>query len=89
MKTQFYSLRDQILVSETRKLVAQEQQIVDQVLDYLQEIYSRRVHLKMGYSSLTQFCIKELGYSPGTAQTRVDALEPLTPPIKSSDFLLS
>ncbi len=74
MKTQLRSLSDSILVSETRKLVTQEQKIVDQVLDHLEEIYSRRIHFKLGYSSMTQFCIHELGYSPGTAQTRVDAL---------------
>ncbi len=74
MQTQLRTLSDSILVFETRKLVTQEQQIVDQVLDHLEEIYSRRIHFKLGYSSMTQFCIHELGYSPGTAQTRVDAL---------------
>ncbi len=68
-------LSDQELVQHTQSLVCEEQKLVAQVLDCLEEVFARRLYLKMGYSSMFEFCKNELGYSDGTAQIRIDALK--------------
>ncbi len=45
------------------------------VLKYLSQVQSTKLHLKLGYSSLYKFLIKELGYSEGEAVTRISALK--------------
>ncbi len=45
------------------------------VLKYLSQVQSTKLHLKLGYSSLYKFLIKELNYSEGEAVTRISALK--------------
>ena len=71
----FKSWSDQELVSKTQALVKQEQRLVEELLNYLQEIFDRRLFAKLGYSSMFTFMTDELGYANATAQLRLDALK--------------
>ncbi len=45
------------------------------VLKYLAQVKKQKLHLKLGYSSLYKFLIKELTYSEGEAVARISALK--------------
>ena len=62
------------LILELKKIVTEETRLTSRVLDYLKEVESRKLFLKMGYASLFEFCIKELKYSEGSAQRRISAM---------------
>src|SRR3989338_1908687 len=70
----FKTLNNKELVTQTKKLVSNERKCTADVLRYLQVIYDRRIHLEMGYPSIFEFTVKELGYSHPSAQRRVGAL---------------
>ena len=57
--------------------VKQEKKHTLEVLEYLAEVNRRRLHLKEGYSSLHDFCIRHLKYSEGEANRRVHAARAL------------
>jgi len=60
---------------EIIQLVARERKSNAEVVRKLKEIRNKKFHLEWGYSSLFEYCIKELGYSPGAAARRVGAVE--------------
>jgi len=60
---------------EIKQLVANERKTNAAVVRKLKEIREKKLHLEWGYSSLFEFCTKELGYSPGAAARRVGAVE--------------
>jgi len=74
MNNQLKSLSDAMLISKTQALVAEERRIGVEVLDYLQEIYSRRLYSARGFKSLHEFCVKSLGMSEGSAYRRIATL---------------
>ena len=65
---------DQLLL-QTKNLVQKERQINIQVLQHLQEIQSRKLYLKRGFSSLFEYAVKELGYSESSAYRRIKAMK--------------
>ena len=67
-------LRDNDLITATKTLVAEERMKTIEIIEHLQEIYDRRLHLKRGYSSLHEFLVKELHYSDGAAHRRISAM---------------
>ena len=68
------SLNDSDLLSQTHDLVTKEKQITLDILHYLREIRLRKLYLARGYSSLFDFCTKELGYSEGAAHRRISCM---------------
>lgn len=62
------------LVARVKTLAAQERRITVEILQHLAAIESRHIHLEAGFSSLHEFCVKELGYSDGSAWRRVQAM---------------
>jgi hypothetical protein len=66
---------DQDLLILTKDKAQKERGLTIQVIELLQEVYSRRLHLKRGYSSLHQYCVKELKYSDGAAFRRIKAMK--------------
>ncbi len=68
------NLSDQKLVENLHGLITEERQVLIQILGHLAEICRRRLHSKLGYSSLFTFCVKELGYTESQAQRRVLAM---------------
>ena len=71
----FASMTDNQLLSQTKNLVQKERQINIQVLQHLQEIESRKLYLKRGFSSLFEYAVKELGYSESSAYRRIKAMK--------------
>ena len=65
---------DQLLL-QTKNLVQKERQINILVLQHLQEIQSRKLYLKRGFSSLFEYTVKELGYSESSAYRRIKAMK--------------
>ncbi len=67
-------LPDQVLLAHTRSLVLHEQALQLAVLDHLREIHARHLHLRLGFSSLFDYAVRELGYSEGAAWRRIKAM---------------
>ena len=70
----FKMLSDETLVQNTKQEVAREREATIAILEYLEEIESRRLYSKYGYSTLWEFVVKELGYDSGSAQRRINAM---------------
>lgn len=68
-------LSDSELVAETKRCVAREREATLAVIERVREIQRRLLHLEIGYSSLHEFCVVELGYSDGAAYRRIHAME--------------
>ena len=65
---------DEDLITKTKRLVAEERMKTVEIIEHLQEIYDRRLHLTRGYPSLHEFLVRELGYSDGAAHRRISAM---------------
>ena len=63
-----------MLLAHTRSLVLHEQALQLAVLDHLREIHTRHLHLRLGFSSLFDYAVRELGYSEGAAWRRIKAM---------------
>ncbi|MGZ3699217.1 MAG: HNH endonuclease [Bdellovibrionota bacterium] len=72
------SVSSDILWEQTKSLVKEERRLTTEILWHLREIQSRELHLKRGYPSLHEFCVKELGYSDGSAYRRIESMKMLT-----------
>jgi 5-methylcytosine-specific restriction endonuclease McrA len=68
------SLPDLELLSQTKSLATQERKIGIEVLHHLREIEARRLFASLGFSSLFEYCVKELGYAGGSAHRRISAM---------------
>ena len=73
MTIKFGTLSDEALIQNTKQEVARERESTIAVIEYLEEIESRRLYSKYGYSTLWEFVVKELGYDSGSAQRRINA----------------
>jgi hypothetical protein len=65
---------DQELLSRVKLAVKNEREATEIVLQYLLEVDRRRLFLKLGYPSLFDFCVRELGYCAGSAHLRIQAM---------------
>ncbi len=54
--------------------MARERVLVTDLLRHLREVENRQLFLARGFSSLFEFCQKELGYSNPEAQYRISAM---------------
>jgi 5-methylcytosine-specific restriction endonuclease McrA len=68
------TLSNSDLLTKTRALVSEERRLTALVLNHLQEVERRRLHLELGFSSLFDFCQRELGYSENEAHSRISAM---------------
>lgn len=68
-------LSDQALLRQTLLLVKREKEILSEILAHLEEVRRRRLFCDLGYGSLFQYCIKQLGYSEDQAYRRINALK--------------
>jgi 5-methylcytosine-specific restriction endonuclease McrA len=64
---------DQELLSDVAKLVGSHRDITAKLVIHLAEIEERRLHLQAGFSSMFEFCVKELGLGEGEAFRRIVA----------------
>jgi len=70
-------LTDSTLLADTKILVRQEQALLSKILWHLKEVDERRLYSELKYSSLFDYCTKELGYSESSAQRRIVAARAL------------
>ncbi len=59
------------LLSQIKVLVVEERRALTLVLDQLAEVGRRRLYAELGYSSLYDYAVRELGYSEAAAFRRV------------------
>ena len=78
MKENLFHVSAAVLLAKTKELVQREREITLGVLHHLQEIARRKSYLVMGYGTLFDFTVKELGYSTGAAFRRIEAMKLLT-----------
>ena len=62
------------LLTSTKSVVNDERMSTSAVIDHLREVESRMLFLELGFESLHQFAIKELGLSEGSAHRRISAM---------------
>jgi hypothetical protein len=63
-------LSDKDLLSRLHKLVEKEKALTLEVLAHLAEVDRRELYLGKGYSTLTNYCIGEMGYGESSAGRR-------------------
>ena len=66
--------QDQNVVLELKENELAERRLNSRCLDLLALVFKRQIHLKMGYPSLHEFCVKELNYTDGRAFRRIKAM---------------
>lgn len=66
-------LTDKALLQDTKRLVQKERDATTDVLHHLKEIERRKLFCDLGYSSMIDYAIKELGYAETSAIRRVKA----------------
>jgi hypothetical protein len=67
-------MTDQELIHRLKSKVARERELAIEILELLQKVHDRQIHLKMGYGSFLKFCVEELKYGESTAYRRIAAL---------------
>jgi hypothetical protein len=69
------SMTDEELWNGAIEEVRIERNSTLKVIGFLEEIKFRRLHLKRGYSSLHEYCVKILKYNDGSASRRINAMK--------------
>jgi hypothetical protein len=64
-------LTDKCLLADIKKLALEERKITVQLLHHIREIDKRKLYSELGFSSLFDFCVIELGYAESSAQRRI------------------
>ena len=67
------TLTDHDLNQKVKNLAINERKLTKEILLYIAEVDKRRLYLRMAYTSLYEYLTKEIGYSEGAAQRRIDA----------------
>jgi 5-methylcytosine-specific restriction endonuclease McrA len=65
---------EETLLARVRSAAAREREATQAVLEHLLEVERRRLYLKLGYPSLFDFCVRDLGYCAGSAHLRIQAM---------------
>ncbi len=68
------ALSDQRLLQRVKELTAIEQYVEGVVIDHLRELERRQLYLTLGFSSMFDYAMRELGYSTGAAWRRLKAM---------------
>jgi 5-methylcytosine-specific restriction endonuclease McrA len=64
---------NEAVLSDVRKLIGSQRELTARLIVYLAEIEHRRLHVVAGFSSMFDFCVKELRLSEGEAFRRLAA----------------
>ncbi len=70
----FDTISNDQLLKRARSLANEERRITLELIDHLKEIESRMLFLELGYGSLFDFAVRELGLSEGSAHRRISAM---------------
>ncbi len=74
----YSKLSNSELVLKTKNLVSEERKLTLEILHLLREVEKRRLHLELGFGSLHEFTVKELGFDDASAARRVAAMRLVT-----------
>lgn len=66
-------ITDQNLHTNLKSLVVGEREMPSEILIHIVEVQRRKLYLTFGYGSLFDYLTKNIGYSNGSAQRRIDA----------------
>lgn len=66
---------DEALLSDVRRLIGSQRELTARLIVYLTEIEHRRLHLLASFSSMFEFCVKELRLSEGASAELRQKLE--------------
>lgn len=66
-------LTNKTLLADTKKLVSSERELTVQILHHLKEIDKRKLYSDLGFSSLYEYCVKELCYPEASAHRRISS----------------
>lgn len=66
-------LTDAALLKDTKNLASKERELTVQIIHHIKEIDRRKLYCDLGYTSLYEYCMKELCYSEASAQRRIIA----------------
>ncbi len=75
---QLNKLSDDDILIRTQRLVQKERELVTAILHHLTEVERRKLYSDLGYKSLFDYAVKELGYSEGQAGRRLQAMRLLS-----------
>jgi hypothetical protein len=73
----YFSIRklsDGEIVSGLKSSLSDERKKTTEVLEFLRELDRRKLYADFNCESLWEFCVKQLGYSAGSASRRVTAM---------------
>jgi hypothetical protein len=65
-------LDDDALLASLRSLIQSHRRVTSNIVAHLGEVDDRRIHVARGYSSLFEYCMKELGFSEDEAYRRIE-----------------
>ncbi len=68
------NLKNEEILAHTKNLVKEERRIQIELLNHLHEIEKRKLFLEIGFGSLFDYVVKELGYSESAAYRRIQAM---------------
>ena len=66
------TISNEELTSRLTKLVQTQRKITHLILECINEIEIRKIHLKEGFSSVFDYLTRRVGYTPASAQRRID-----------------
>ncbi len=69
------SLSDRDLLSRMHQLVRRERELLTEILHHLKEVERRKLFSDLGFRSLFDYAVRELGYSEGQAGRRIAAMK--------------
>lgn len=67
-------ISDAELLKRTNLIVKKEKELLAQVIKHLEEVSRRKLFSSLGYKSLFDYGLKELGYSEGQIHRRIQAM---------------
>jgi hypothetical protein len=65
-------LDDEALLSSLRSLIQSHRRVTSDIVAHLGEVDARRIHVARGFSSLFEYCTKDLGFSEDEAYRRIE-----------------
>ncbi len=74
------------LENTLRRKATAERQLTMEVIELLEEVDRRKLHIARGFSSLLEYCVRELKYSESSAYRRISAMRVVrdVPEVKSA-----
>jgi hypothetical protein len=74
MKHDLKELSDEALLANTRALVREETRLTTDVLLHLREVERRQLYAPLGYGSLFEYAVHDLGYAETSANLRIASM---------------